>query len=180
MLLPSLCPICCCATAVVLVVQGTHRGRAAAVTQKQNFLGLGDHWASWSIFWSLKGDKKVEALCKGGFSYWRLHPLTAASMVHVFHYSDVTWACLMASHDQITGNWIICSVPWPEKQQRKQQGCALPAPFGDRCGFPTQRATSNAESLYAVMFCQDQIPALLAQSRGEPPVDRCIPLTKVQ
>ena len=36
----------CCATIAALVVQGRHRGRAAADTQKQNFLGLGDHWAS--------------------------------------------------------------------------------------------------------------------------------------
>ena len=34
------------ATTAALVVQGRHRGRAAAVTQKPNFLGLGDHWAS--------------------------------------------------------------------------------------------------------------------------------------
>ena len=48
MVLPSLCLLCatCCATIVALVVQGRHKGRAAAVTQKQNFLGSGDHWAS--------------------------------------------------------------------------------------------------------------------------------------
>ena len=51
-----------------LVVQGRHKGRAAAVTQKQNFLGLGNHWASWPFFWSLKGGTKVAALCKGGFN----------------------------------------------------------------------------------------------------------------
>ena len=33
----------------------TYKGRAVAVTQKQNFLGLGDHWASWSFFRSLNG-----------------------------------------------------------------------------------------------------------------------------
>ena len=43
-----------------------HKGRAVAVTQKQNFLGLGDHWASWSFCWSLKGGTKVATLCKGG------------------------------------------------------------------------------------------------------------------
>ena len=50
---PPLCLLCttCCATIAVLVVQGMHKGRAAAVTQKHNFLGLGDHWASWWIFW---------------------------------------------------------------------------------------------------------------------------------
>ena len=48
MVLPSLCLLCatCCATTTALVVQGRHKGRAAAVTQKQNFLGSGDHWAS--------------------------------------------------------------------------------------------------------------------------------------
>ena len=46
--LPSLCLLCatCCATTAALVVQGRHTGRAVAVTQKQNFLGSGDHWAS--------------------------------------------------------------------------------------------------------------------------------------
>ena len=37
------------------------------ISDTQNFLGLGDHWASWSIFWSLKGGTEVAALCKGGF-----------------------------------------------------------------------------------------------------------------
>ena len=48
MVLPPLCPLCAtfCATTAALVVQGRHRDRVAAVTQKQNFLGLGDHWAS--------------------------------------------------------------------------------------------------------------------------------------
>ena len=47
MVLPSLCLLCatCCATTAVLVVQGRHKGRAAAVTQKQN-LGSSYHWAS--------------------------------------------------------------------------------------------------------------------------------------
>ena len=31
------------------VAQGTHMGRDVAVTQKQIVMGLGDHWASWSI-----------------------------------------------------------------------------------------------------------------------------------
>ena len=68
MVLPPLCLLCatCWATEADLVVQGRHKGRAAAVTQKQNFLGLGDHWASWTLFWSLKGGTKVAALCKGG------------------------------------------------------------------------------------------------------------------
>ena len=36
MVLPPLCLLCttCCATTAVLVAQGTHKGRAAAVTQK--------------------------------------------------------------------------------------------------------------------------------------------------
>ena len=42
--LPSLCDLLCHYRA--LVVQGRHKGRAAAVTQKHNFLGSGDHWAS--------------------------------------------------------------------------------------------------------------------------------------
>ena len=69
MVLPPLCLLCatCCPTTAALVVQGRHKGRATAVTQKQNFLGLGDHWASWPFFWSLKGGTKVTALCKGGF-----------------------------------------------------------------------------------------------------------------
>ena len=48
MVLPSLCLLCatCCATTAALVVQGRHKGRAAAVTQKHYFLGSGDHWAS--------------------------------------------------------------------------------------------------------------------------------------
>ena len=43
--LPPLCLLCvtCCATAAALVVQGRHNGRAATVTQTQNFLGSGDH-----------------------------------------------------------------------------------------------------------------------------------------
>ena len=57
----------CWVTTTVLVVQGTHKGRAAAVTKKQNFLGLGDHLASRSIFWWIKGGTKVATLCKGGF-----------------------------------------------------------------------------------------------------------------
>ena len=69
MVLPPLCLLCAtyCAITADLVVQGRHKGRAAAVTQKQNFLGLGDHWASWPFFWSLKGGTKVAALCKGGW-----------------------------------------------------------------------------------------------------------------
>ena len=48
MVLPSLCLLCatCSDTTTALVVQGRHKGRAAAVTQKQNFLGSSDHWAS--------------------------------------------------------------------------------------------------------------------------------------
>ena len=70
MVLPPLCLLCatCCAITATLVVQGRHKGRAAAVTQKQNFLGLGDHWASWPFFWSLKGGTKVATLCKGGLN----------------------------------------------------------------------------------------------------------------
>ena len=70
MVLPPLCLLCmtCYATATALVVQGRHKGRAAAVTQKQNFLSLGDHWTSWPFFWLLKGGTKVTALCKGGLS----------------------------------------------------------------------------------------------------------------
>ena len=47
--IPQICLILkfktCCDTTAALVVQGRHkgRGRAAAVTQKQNFLGLSDH-----------------------------------------------------------------------------------------------------------------------------------------
>ena len=69
MVLPPLCLLCAtyCAITADLVVQGRHKGRAAAVTQKQTFLGLGDHWASWPFFWSLKGGTKVAALCKGGW-----------------------------------------------------------------------------------------------------------------
>ena len=69
--LPPLCLLCatCCATTADLVVQGRHKGRAATVTQKQNFPGLGDHWASWPFFWSLQGGTKVAALCKGGFTH---------------------------------------------------------------------------------------------------------------
>ena len=57
MVLSSFCLLCAtnCTTTAALVVQGRHKGRAAAVTQKQNFLGLGDHWASWPFVWSLKG-----------------------------------------------------------------------------------------------------------------------------
>ena len=70
MVLPPLCLLCatCCATTAALVVQGRHKGRAAAVTQKQNFLGLGNRWVSWPFFWSLKGGTKVAALCKGGLT----------------------------------------------------------------------------------------------------------------
>ena len=70
MVLPPLCLLCatCCATTADLVVQWRHKDRAVAVTQKQNFLGLGDHWATWPFFWSLKGGTKVAALCKGGFN----------------------------------------------------------------------------------------------------------------
>ena len=46
---------------------------AGAVTQKQDSLGLGDYWASWSYFGSLKGGTKVAALCKGGFSNFETH-----------------------------------------------------------------------------------------------------------
>ena len=34
-------------------------GVVLQLTQKQNVLGLGDHWASWSIFRSLKGGTKA-------------------------------------------------------------------------------------------------------------------------
>ena len=46
------------------------KSRAAVVTQKQNFLSFGDHWASLYFFWSLKGGTKVAALCKGVFRKW--------------------------------------------------------------------------------------------------------------
>ena len=46
-----ICPhsVTCRATIAVLVIQGRHKGRAAAVTQKQNFVCWGDHWASGSF-----------------------------------------------------------------------------------------------------------------------------------
>ena len=78
MVLPPLgllCTTCCAITVVVLakerpmvVLQQLHR----KVTQKKNCLGLGDPWAFWSIFWSLKEDMKVADLCKGDLS---LHAL---------------------------------------------------------------------------------------------------------
>ena len=41
------CLLCAtCITTAAKVVQERHRGRAATVTQEQNFPGLGDHWAS--------------------------------------------------------------------------------------------------------------------------------------
>ena len=45
MVLPPLCLLCAtgCATSAVLVVQVRPKVHAAAVTQKQNFLSLGDH-----------------------------------------------------------------------------------------------------------------------------------------
>ena len=51
-------------------------GRGAAVTQKYDLLGLGDHWTSWSFFWSLKDGTKVAALCKGGFGGGSLNKLS--------------------------------------------------------------------------------------------------------
>ena len=46
MVLPPFCLLCATCIATTAVVQGRHWGRAAAVRQKHNFLGLGDHWAS--------------------------------------------------------------------------------------------------------------------------------------
>ena len=70
MVLPPFCLLCvtCYATTTALVVQGRHKGRAAAVTQKRNFLSFGDHRASWPFFWSLKGGTKVADLCKGSLT----------------------------------------------------------------------------------------------------------------
>ena len=65
MVLPPLLCTTCCATTAVLMAQATHKGRAVAVTQKQIYRGLGDHWASCPIFWSLKSGMEVAALCKG-------------------------------------------------------------------------------------------------------------------
>ena len=74
MVLPPLGLLCttCCATTVVVLAQGTCNGSAAVVAQKKNFLGLGDPWAFWSLFWSLKKGMKVADLCKGDLS---LHAL---------------------------------------------------------------------------------------------------------
>ena len=67
MVLPALCLLCatCCATTSDLVVQGRHVGRAAAVTQKQNFLGLGDHWASLPFFGRSKVARRSQPCAKG-------------------------------------------------------------------------------------------------------------------
>ena len=75
MVLPPLCLLCatCHATTADLVVQGSYYNS----TQKQNFLVLGDHGASWPFSWSLKGGTKVAALCKGGLTNaWADHSKT--------------------------------------------------------------------------------------------------------
>ena len=73
MVLPPLCLLCatCCATTAALVVQGRHKGRAAAVTQKQNFLGLGDHWASWPFSGRSKLARRSQPCVKGALETWR-------------------------------------------------------------------------------------------------------------
>ena len=52
MVLSSHCLLCLtiCATTAILVVQWRHTGHAAAITQKQIFLDLGDHWVYWWLF----------------------------------------------------------------------------------------------------------------------------------
>ena len=99
MLLSPFCLLCAtyCATTAASVVQGRHNGRAAAVTQKQNFLGLGDYWASWPFFWSLKGGTKVAALCKGGFKGDRLcrdiWSLDTISRIESSYLQPFLWSC---------------------------------------------------------------------------------------
>ena len=85
MVLPPFCLLCATyyATSTALVVQGRHRGRAAAVTQKRNFLSLGDHRASWPFFWSLKGGTKVAALFKGGLNGRRYRAAFGESRKHI-------------------------------------------------------------------------------------------------
>ena len=69
MVLPPLCLLCatCCATTAFSMVQGTHKGRAAAVTQKQNFLGIGRQMSFLANFLVAQRWHEVATLCKG---YW--------------------------------------------------------------------------------------------------------------
>ena len=68
MVLPSLCLLCatCCATTAALVVQGRHKGRAAAVTQKQKCSGFRRPLSVLIIFYgSTKVARRSQPCVKG-------------------------------------------------------------------------------------------------------------------
>ena len=106
MVLPSFCLLyaTCCAFSCCVLTDWSFKGGTkvtGAVTQKQDYLCLSDHWASWSYFESPKGGTKVAALCKGGFSKHadtvslRTLQLTFTGYIQAwdrpmhFHHSDV-------------------------------------------------------------------------------------------
>ena len=60
--LPPLClfRVTCCASTAVLMAHGRQRGCSVAITQKQEFLGLGNQWVYWSFFWSFKVAQRLQ------------------------------------------------------------------------------------------------------------------------
>ena len=137
MVLPPLCLFCvtCCVTTVALVVQGMHKGRAAAVTQKHNFPDVGDHWASWPFVWSLKGGAKVAALCKGGLKHQHEDmQLSLNAHAIITQFSTNVHAILTKfspdAHAIITQNYSQYSIPTTLR--------SIVMHFTSLFGFPTQ------------------------------------------
>ena len=85
-----LCLLCatCCSITADLVVQGRHTGRAAAVTQKQNFW-FGRPLSFLTIFWSLKGGTMVASLCKGGFNAYHIYWKNRGIFYIIKSFSDI-------------------------------------------------------------------------------------------
>ena len=63
---------------------------AGAVTQKQDSLGLGDRWGSWSYFGSLKGGTKVGALYKGALCVAHLIPELVLTYCHLGRWGQIS------------------------------------------------------------------------------------------
>ena len=76
-----------------------HTGRAAAVTQQQNFLGF------WSFYWTLKGGTKIAALCNGALT-------GSFTCVSIFSVTCKICKFSFFSNDQISNNSSLSSFPY--------------------------------------------------------------------
>ena len=123
MVLPSLCLLCasCCATTTALVVQGRHKGRATAVTQKQNFLVPATTERPNHFYGRTRVARRSQPCVKGPllveiFFWHHVH-----KHLPIYSFEDGTWfGAGLIFLLWLTGSWKRVSRPSPPLPMRQR------------------------------------------------------------